>query len=130
MRSKMLGVLTGVAVLLALGAALGFADYDKATMQTVMRNNLANLPKLNAAAGGAKYMEAAGYLISISQGMYSIKDYTPPKGEKAKWDETIGLFLKATWRGLAACADENQANLRASVTELQRLMQVGHTTFR
>ena len=119
-----------VAVLMAAVSVAAFAEYDKATMQEVMQNNLANLPKLSAAADAARYMEAAGDLLSIATGMYSIKDYTPLKGDKAAWDQTITAFLATAFRGLAACADQNQAGLKAAVAELVRLRNLGHATFR
>jgi len=52
-------------------------------MQNVMQNNLVNLPKLGAAADAANCLEAAGYLLSIAQGMNSIREYTPLRGGKA-----------------------------------------------
>jgi hypothetical protein len=129
-RSKTLRVMVAALVLLAGAGVLGFAEYDKAAMQKVMQNNAAQYPKLSAAANGAKYMEAAGYLLSIAQGMYSIKDYSPNKGEKAAWDETIGAFLKAAFRGLAACAAEDQNALKAAVAELAQDRNQGHASFR
>ncbi len=105
MRHRGLTVATGVLVLLALVAVSGFAEYDRTKVRGVMGVNMRDLPRLVAASNSANYSQAAGYLLSISQGMYSIKDYTPLKGDKATWDQTMGSFLKATWRGLAACAD-------------------------
>jgi hypothetical protein len=130
MRSRVLRVSAGVMVLLALVAVTGFAEYDRAKVRSVMDANQTALFALNRAANGGRYMEAAGYLLTISQGMYTIKDFTPLRGDKAAWDQTMTDFLKATWRGLAACGDENQANLKAAVGDIQRLMQVGHNSFR
>ena len=119
-----------IAALMAVVSVAAFAEYDKATMQEVMQNNLANLPKLSAAADAARYMEAAGDLLSIAQGMYSIREYTPLKGDKAAWDSVISAFLRASFRGLAACADENQAGLKTAVAELVKLRNQGHASFR
>ena len=127
MRAWRLGT---IAALMAVVSVAAFAEYDKATMQKVMQNNLADLPKLSAAADAARYMEAAGYLLSIAQGMYSIREYTPLKGDNAAWDQTITAFLATAFRGLAACADENQAGLKAAVTELVKLRNQGHAAFR
>jgi hypothetical protein len=116
--------------LFVLAAAAGFAEYDKDTMVKTMRNNFANLPKLNAAANAGSFMEAAGYLLSMAQGMYGVKDYTPPKGEKAAWDATFKGFLKAAFNGLAACGNEDQAALKAAVAELTKIRDAGHSQFR
>lgn len=119
-----------IAFLMAAVSVAAFAEYDKAKVQEVMQVNLANLPKLNAAADAARYMEAAGGLLSIATGMYAIKDYTPLKGDKAAWDQNITAFLATAFRGLAACADQNQAGLKAAVAELVRLRNLGHSSFR
>jgi hypothetical protein len=95
-----------------------------------MRNNLANLPKLTAAANGANYMEAAGHLLSMAQGMYAIKDYEPVKGEKEAWDTAFKSFLKAAFNGLAACGNEDQAALKAAVAELTKIRDASHPQFR
>jgi hypothetical protein len=111
---------------MTVGAVVSFADYDKPTVQRVMQNNLASLPKLIAASNAGKYMEASGYLLSMAQGMYSIKDYEPAKGEKEHWDATFTAFLKAAFRGLAACANEDQAALKAAIAEMQSDRNEGH----
>lgn len=123
-------VLLAVLVLLALSAGVAFAEYDKAKVQGVMRANMGALPRLNTAANAGNFVDAAGALLTISSGMFSIKDYTPLKGDKAAWDATFATLLEATWRGLAACADKNQANLKAAVAEVQKAMQAGHSSFR
>jgi hypothetical protein len=123
-------VVAGVLALLVLAAAAAFAEYDKDTVVKVMRSNFASLPKLNAAANSGNYMEAAGYLLTIAQGMYSVKDYTSPKGEKADWDATFKGFLKAAFNGLAACGNENQDALKAAVAELVKFRDTGHKEFR
>ena len=130
MRSRKLMVLAGALVLLALVAATGFAEYDKAKIVAVMRSNMSALPRLNSAANGSRFVEAAGHLLTISQGMYTIKDFTPLKGDKEAWDATFATLLEATWHGLAACADEDLAALKAAVTEIQAAMNKGHSTFR
>jgi hypothetical protein len=130
MNAKISRVVVVTLALFVLAAAAGFAEYDKDTMVKTMRINLANLPKLNAAANTGNFMEAAGYLLSMAQGMYGVKDYTPPKGEKAAWDVTFKGFLKAAFNGLAACGNEDQAALKAAVAELTKLRDAGHKEFK
>jgi hypothetical protein len=130
MGNKTLRVVAVALIVLAGAGVLSFAEYDKAAVQKAMQNNAALYPKLTAAANAARYMEAAGYLLSIAQGMYSIKDYAPTKGEKAAWDATIGAFLKAAFRGLGACASEDQAVLKAAVAEMAQDRNQGHASFR
>lgn len=130
MNAKSAKVFVVTLALFVLAAAAGFAEYDKDTMVKTMRNNLASLPKLNAAANAGNFMEAAGYLLSMAQGMYAVKDYTPPKGEKANWDATFKGFLKAAFMGLAACGNEDQAALKAAVAELTKIRDAGHKEFK
>jgi hypothetical protein len=130
MRTRIARISTVVLALLLLVATAAAAEYDKGTVQQTMRNNLANLPKLNAAANSGNYMEAAGYLLSMAQGMYAIREYQPPKGEKAAWDATFKAFLKAAFNGLAACGNENQEALKAAVAELTKARDSGHSQFR
>ena len=130
MKRKGLVVVAATVLLLSLAAALGFAEYDKAAMQKVMQNNVANLPKLTAAANAGNFMEAAGYLISMSQGMYSIKDYEPVKGEDAHFKATVEDFLKSAFRGLAACADGNKEALQAAIAKMVADRNEGHAQHR
>jgi len=128
--NKRIAVVVVALALLMLGATVAVAEYDKETVQKTMRNNLANLPKLTAAANGANYLEAAGHLLSMAQGMYAIKDYEPAKGEKEAWDTTFKAFLKVAFNGLAACGNEDQAALKAAVAELTKIRDAGHSQFR
>ncbi len=130
MSKRIIVVVVVALALMVLGATVAVAEYDKATVQTTMRNNLANLPKLTAAANNASYLEAAGHLLSMAQGMYAIKDYAPAKGEKEAWDAAFKAFLKAAFNGLAACGNEDQVALKAAVAELTKIRDASHPQFR
>jgi hypothetical protein len=129
MSKRITGVVVIALALMVLGATVAFAEYDKATVQTTMRNNLANLPKLTAAANSASYLEAAGHLLSMAQGMYAT-GMTRLKGEKEAWDAAFKAFLKAAFNGLAACGNEDQVALKAAVAELTKIRDASHPQFR
>lgn len=123
--SRIVVVVLSVVLALLVGAP-AFAEYDRPAIRAVMQDNLANLPQLNAAANAGNFMEAAGYLLSMAQGMYTVKDFTPPKGEEAHFKATVDDFLFAAFRGLAACADGDQAALKAAIARMTQDRNEGH----
>lgn len=126
MRNKGITV-AAISVLLAvLAGTSAFAEYDQAAVQAVMRTNVANLPNLSAAANAGNFMEAAGHLLAMAEGMYSIKEFTPPKGEEEHFQATIEDFLYAAFRGLAACADGDQEALKAAIARMTQDRNEGH----
>jgi len=121
---------------IALIAALLIANpafsqnYDKDLVVKVMRQNGASLGPLNAAAGSKDFATAGEKLKLIAEGMESIKDFTPPKGEKASFKQTIEDFVAAANKGLAASAAQDQAGLQTAIAELRTLMRKGHGEFK
>ena len=107
-----------------------FAEYDRQKVVEVMRNNVALMGKAGKAAKAANFHEAAEYLIELAQGMLEIADFTPPKGFKADWDGTNDVFLKAVYKGIGACGNEDTNALNSALKELQRLSSQGHRDHR
>jgi hypothetical protein len=68
--------------------------------------------------------------MTIARNMKSLETVTPLKGKKAEWDSIHNDLIKAAFRGIGACADENKEKVTAAVGEIGALVKKGHTIFR
>ena len=114
----------------AVFAGFAYAEYDKDLVVGVMRSNGALMGELNKAIGEGDYYTAAEKFMSIAQNMKSIEDVTPLKGKKKEWISIHNDLIKAAFRGIGACADENKEKATAAVGEIGALIQKGHAIFK
>ena len=115
-----------VAVMLLIPGLQSFAEYDSAAVVKVMRENLSHMKTIGAAAQSQNYHDAADGLWQIAAGMRAISVYAPPRGSKADWDNTMGAFINAAYRGIGACGAGDDEALGAAIKELQNLNRQGH----
>ena len=118
-----------VTILVVLGG-FAYAEYDKDLVVGVMRANGALMGELNKAIGEGDYYTAAEKFMSIAQKMKSLEDVTPLKGKKAEWDSIHNDLIKAAFRGIGACGDENKQKATAAVNEINALIKKGHAMFK
>jgi hypothetical protein len=128
-RHMSVALLAAVTILVVLGG-FAYAEYDKDFVVGVMRSNGALMGELNKAIGEGDYYTAAEKFMSIAQNMKSLEDVTPLKGKKAEWDSIHNDIIKAAFRGIGACADENKQKATAAVNEIGALTKKGHTLFK
>jgi hypothetical protein len=126
---KKLVLLIVLAAFLLSGLSV-YAEYDREKVVSVMRANVRLLGEAKKAAGAKNYFAAAESLMELAQGMYSIRENGPPKGEAARWRKTIDDVVKAAFTGIGAAGSKDDAGLNASIAELGRLGGVGHGIFR
>jgi hypothetical protein len=128
-RHMSVALLAAVTIIVVLGG-FAYAEYDKDFVVGVMRSNGALMGELNKAIGEGDYYTAAEKFMSIAQNMKSLEDVTPLKGKKAEWDSIHNDIIKAAFRGIGACADENKQKATAAVNEIGALTKKGHTLFK
>ncbi len=117
-------------VILLVVSSQVFAQYDRDAVVSAMRNNAKLMGALNEAAGKKDYFAAAEALMGIAQSTEPLLSLNPPKGSKAVWDRIHTEVIKAAFRGIGACAEEDIAQLNVYIGEIGARIQEGHTTFR
>ena len=103
-----------------------FADYDKEQVVKVMRGNLGFMGAIGEAAEAEDWIVAAQNLFLIAEGMVSILPYTPPRGDKADWDNTMNAFISAAYIGIGAAGARDKDALMEAIGELRQLNRQGH----
>jgi hypothetical protein len=105
-------------------------QYDKDLVVKVMRQNAGALGPLSSAAGSKDFATAVEKLKIMADGMDSIKDFTPPKGEQAAYKKVIEDFVAAANKGIEASKAQDQAALLSVIAELRGFMRQGHGSFK
>jgi hypothetical protein len=116
--------------LLPVLAELAFAQYDKDLVVGVMRANGALIGEVNRAIDGGDFFTAAVKFMDIAQNMKTLDTVTPKKGSKAEWDAINGALIKAAFRGIGACGEEDKDAVSAAVGEIGALIKKGHGIFK
>ena len=129
MKQKLLMGALIVALLLVVSSQ-AFAGYDREAVVSAMRNNGKLMGALNEAAGKEDYFAAAEALMGIAQSTEPLLSLDPPKGSKAVWKRIHADVIKAAFRGIGACAEEDAAQLKVHIGEIGALIKEGHSTFR
>jgi hypothetical protein len=124
---KFLAVLV---VLLLVAGTTVFAEYDRDKVRQVMRDNVQLMGQASRAARSEDFVEAAQALMSLTNGMIEISAYTPPKGSGDDWARTMDEFIKAAFRGIGACGEEDSEKLDDALSELKKLNSQGHRNHR
>lgn len=117
-------------LIFVLSAAVSFAQYNKDAVVTVMRENASLMGELQGAAKKGDFFTAAEKLMGIAKNMKSLETITPKKGGKSEWDRIHGDLIKAAFRGIGACGDEDRKKLESSIAEIERFIKTGHEKFR
>jgi hypothetical protein len=106
------------------------AEYNKDLVVQKMRSNGALLGQLNAAVGAGDFYASALRLVDLAQNFKALEATDPPKGSKAEWDRVNGDLVRAVFRGVGACGEQNLDQLKAQVAAVVALMKEGHGKFR
>ncbi|MBD3304939.1 hypothetical protein GF339_01145 [candidate division KSB3 bacterium] len=129
MKTQSLVVLCGL-LLVVVAASAAFAEYDKDAVVEAMQSNGAHMKALQEAADNKEFFAAAENLMAIAKTMKSLDAFTPPSGDKAEWDEIHGNLIKAAFKGIGACGEEDVDKLQASIDEIGGLIKQGHKIFK
>lgn len=116
--------------ILATGIAFAQSSYSHETAVTVMRSNASLMGPIGAAAAKGDFSGAAQNLMLMAQGMNKLLAMAPPKGSLEDWQKTLSAFVNTAYKGIGACAAQDQVLLTATVNELKGYMKAGHTEFR
>lgn len=111
-------------------ASQAFAQYDQPTVQQAMQMNMTLMGDLNQAVEAKDYFTAAEKLMEIAKVFKSLDEITPPKATKADWNRIHGELIKAAFRGIGACGEENAEKLTAAIAEVSKYQAEGHQMFR
>jgi hypothetical protein len=130
MKRQVSFVMFAAVAALVVFAGFAYAEYDKDLVVGVMRANGALMGELNKVIGEGDYYTAAEKFMTIAQNMKTLEAVTPLKGNKAEWDSIHNDLIKAAFRGIGACADENKDKATAAVGEIGALIKKGHTIFK
>ena len=107
-----------------------FADYDRNAVVNVMRSNGTLLGEVQQAAKSGDFYRAAQKLMAIAENMKALDAYTPPRGSKAQWDRNHWDLVKAAFRGIGACGEEDIDKLNTAIGEISGYIREGHSKFR
>ena len=117
-------------VVLLLVSAQAFAEYDKDLVVKAMRANVANLGDVKKAAQEGNFFTAAEKLMEIAKTVKSLDAFTPPKGTKEDWDKIHDDLIKAVFKAIGVCGEEDAKKLTTYLDEIGALMKQGHSMFR
>jgi hypothetical protein len=117
-------------VVVALLATQVFAEYDKDMVVEAMKSNGAAMGDLKQAAKDEDFFTAAEKLMELAKNMKSLEAMTPTKGSKEDWDKNHGALIKAAFKGIGACGDEDTKALNTYIGEIGTLIKEGHGMFR
>jgi hypothetical protein len=116
--------------LLAAGFAFAQSSYNRETGVAVMRTNASLMGPIGTAAAKGDFSGAAQNLMLIAQGMNKLLAMVPPKGSLEDWQKTLSTFVNTAYKGIGACAAQDQVLLTTAVNELKGYMKAGHAEFR
>ncbi len=117
-------------VVLMVCAVQVFAEYDRDAVRAAMQKNASLYGEASKAAAAKDYFTAADKLMEIAKVFKSLDVINPDKAPKADWDRIHKEMIKAAFRGIGACADEDDAKLKAALDDLAKFRNEGHKMFR
>ncbi len=109
-----------------------FAEYNKEEVVKIMRSNGASMGKLKKITGAEEkdFFAAAEILMDIAKSMKSLEKMTPKKGSKEEWDKIHSTLIKAAFKGIGACGEEDAEKLGTALGEIGNLIKEGHGIFK
>jgi len=117
-------------ILLLLGVASVFGEYNKDQVVSVMRENRTLVGQIQNALKESRFADAEKAFYRFAELNAAIQPFTPPKGDKKEWDRVMGAFVSAAVRGGVASRSRDAAKSDAALKELIALSQEGHKLFR
>jgi len=129
MKTRVL-LVVGLVVMMMFAATQVFAEYDEAKVKEAMKAAAGAMGELGKAAESKEFYTAAEKLMTIAQAFKSLESVTPEKGTKEEWDKNHQTLIKAAFKGIGACGEEDQAKLNAAIAEIAGQMKAGHGMFK
>lgn len=129
MKTRVL-LIVGLVVVMMFAATQVFAEYDEAKVKGAMKAAAGAMGELGKAAESKEFYVAAEKLMAIAQAFKSLESVTPEKGSKEEWDKNHQTLIKAAFKGIGACGEEDQAKLNAAIAEIAGQMKAGHSMFK
>ena len=126
---RSIAIVTALLFLVVLVPTLS-AQYNKDLVVQKMRSNGTLFGQLNAAVGSGDYYTAALRLMGLAENAKALEATDPPKGSKAEWARIYDDLVRAAFRGVGACGEQNVDKLKAEVAAIGALMKEGHTKFK
>jgi len=117
-------------VVLVLFAVQAFAAYDSATVKKAMRTHAALLGETSKAVEANDFFLAAEKLMENATLFKSLMVMSPKKGSEAEWNRILNGMLKAAFKGIGACGEENAEGVAAAISELKAVKKEGHKMFK
>ena len=111
-------------------AASSYAEYDRETVVEAMRAAGPAIGAAKEAVSRGDFYAAAEKLMNVAKAFKSIDAVVPRKKNKAGWNGNHGRIIKAAFRGIGACADEDAKVVSESIAEILKLKSEGHKMFR
>lgn len=127
---KFVRVAAVVVILATMAGVSAFAEYDRNAVVQVMRNNVQLMRQVRSASNENDFYLAAQKLMELANGMIGIIKFTPRRGEKTAWDDTMDQFVSAAFQGIGACGEKDKQKLDQAIARLQELNRAGHSQFK
>lgn len=115
-----------VLIIVLVTATAVFAEYDSQTVVAVMRGNIAHINAAAEATDSGDFFTAAGEFMALAEGMNSIKEFEPYRGDKADWDDNIEAVVAAAFQAIGACGLEDADAVHEQINTLWALNKKGH----
>jgi hypothetical protein len=103
-------------------------DHEK--LVEAMSESAAVLEDVNDAVKAEEYFTTAERLMGLAKIFKSLESIIPEKGTKEEWDTIHGNLIKAAFKAIGACADEDGNTVRGFIKEIKGIMKKGHGVFR
>ncbi len=129
MKTRLL-LIVGLVVVMMFAASQVFAEYDSAKVKEVMKSSAVAMGELGKAAESKDFFAAAEGLMTLAKNFKSLETMTPAKGSKEEWDKNHQTLIKAAFKGIGACGEEDAEKLNAAIAEIGGLIKAGHGMFK
>ena len=127
--NKKYAVVVVCVAMLVMVATQAFAEYDKDMVVKAMKANGASMGVIKKAMKNGDFFTVAENLMQVAQSMKSLDAVTPKNGKKAEWDGIHGDLIKAAFKGIGACGEEDIDKLQMHIGEIGALIKEGHKIF-
>lgn len=127
---KLVIVMVSVVALTLFAFPAAAQEYDKAAVVEAMRAIGAAMQTINQAMEEDDFYTIGASLMDIAVNMKAMDEQTPKKGSKDEWDAIHSDLIKAAFKGIGACGEEDMDMVKKYFDEVKALNKKGHGAFK
>ena len=103
---------------------------DHAKLQQVMQKAETLSWDINYTLQEKDYFATAKNLMELAQSFKSLESTTPAKGTKQEWDAIHNELIRAAFKAIGACGEENDEAVEFYTQQIAEFMKNGHGIFK